>query len=146
MVKKKSIKRGFVILNRTFRAMHALEVYYLNQAGRGFTAQGDRSRLFRSALPSARTRDRQFFRQPLPLGPPIPVEQGQSSGLRVVATRDDECPGDIVSKHLTESTQNLIRKLKGRGRNHAHGEVVGGKEKTNNGRKPKKINCAAKKI
>jgi len=31
------IKRGVGILNRTFTAIHPLEVYYLNQAGRGLT-------------------------------------------------------------------------------------------------------------
>ena len=37
VVEKSYIKSGVAILNRTFIAMHPLELYYLNQAGRGLT-------------------------------------------------------------------------------------------------------------
>jgi len=36
-MEKKRIKRGVAILKGTFIVMHPLEVYYLNQAGRGLT-------------------------------------------------------------------------------------------------------------
>ena len=39
--------------------------------------------------------------------------------------------GDIVSRHVTESTQNLISKLRGRGRKRARGPTSQNKRKTN---------------
>jgi len=46
------------------------------------------------------------------------MEWGQSKEPRDVARKstDDVSARDIVSKHVTESAQNLINKLRGRGR------------------------------
>jgi len=56
-----------------------------------------------------------------------------------IAARDDVSAGDIVSKHVTEYAQNLINKLRGRGRKRAR-EALGGKKKKDP--KPKKIKRA----
>ena len=87
-VVKKCIKRGVAIFNRTFRAMHPLEVYYLNQAGRGLTTAPGIGPVYSAPLYLQRGHGiGNFFLQPLPLGPPTAVEPGQSSGSRDVAYR-----------------------------------------------------------
>ena len=49
--------------------------------------------------------------------------------LYVIAAREDVSAGDIMSKHVNKSAQNLIRELRGRARKRAHCEAVGGKKK-----------------
>jgi len=56
---------------------------------------------------------------------------------------------DIVSKHVTDSAQNLISKLRGRGRKRAHGEALAGGAKKNKKKKkngPTKFKRAPRKI
>jgi len=48
-----------------------------------------------------------------------------------------ESPGDIVSRRVNETAQNLIGKLRGRGRKRKANKVV--ERKKNNGPKKKKI-------
>ena len=57
---------------------------------------------------------------------------------------DTMTAGDILAKHVNESAQNFISKLRGRGRKRTHGEAVEGKKK--NGPKPKKFKRAPRKI
>jgi len=129
--------------------MHPLEVYYLNQAGRGLTTPGIGpvysdplylqrgygignffGSLFRWVRPLLWSGAKAVGRQTLRTGGKI---------LTDIAARDDVSDGDIVSKHVTDSAQNLISKLRGRGRKRAYGEAVGGK-------KPKKIKRAPRRI
>jgi len=111
------IKHGVGIHNRKFRTMHLLENSYLNEAVAVFPNYGVRHHPFRPALPSATI----FFRQSVSLCSTLPVERDQSCGTRDVDGKiltDIEgnksvIAGDIVTKHVAESTQRLI-KFRGR--------------------------------
>ena len=81
------IKRVVANLNRTFMAVHPLEVYYLNQACRGLTTPGIGPVYFAPLYLQRCHGIGNFFRHALPLVPPNPVERGQSSGPREVAYR-----------------------------------------------------------
>jgi hypothetical protein len=128
-----AIKHCVSISLNTFIAMQPLEVYYLNQAGRCLTHSGDRPCLCSPALPTALARHRHFFRQFLSVYPTPTVVRGQSCGSRDVAYRRQDSnrycrelvtrsePQGIVSKHVTESVQNLIGILRGGGRKRARG-------------------------
>jgi len=59
------------------------------------------------------------------------------------SSTDTTAAGDIVSKHVTDSAQKLISKLRGRGRKRTYGEAVaGGRKKKKNG--PKNQACPEK--
>jgi len=64
--------------------------------------------------------------------------------LYAIAERDDVSAGDIVYKHVTESAQNLISKL--RGRECKRALETGGKKWGPRGPKPQKIKRARKII
>ena len=57
---------------------------------------------------------------------------------------DTATAGDILAKHMNESAQNFISKLRGRGRKRAHGEVAAVVRKKKNG--PKLFKRASKKL
>jgi len=48
--------------------------------------------------------------------------------LTDIAEYDDMSSGDIVSKHVTECDQNLIKKFRGLGRKRSREAAVGGKK------------------
>ena len=114
---------------------------------------GERTRLLRPNLPSTKTRHRQYFRQSLPLGPPNYVERAKAGRLETLRkcgkiltdiaeskSTDETSAGDIMPKHVTESAQYLINKLRVRGRKQAHSQAaaVGGKRaKSRNNKKIK---------
>jgi hypothetical protein len=150
------IKQGVAILNTTFTAMHPLQVYYLNQAGRGLTTPGIGpvysaplylqgghgignffGSLFCWVRPLLWSGTKAVGRETLRTGGKI---------LTNIAERkptDATTAGDIVSKHVNESAQNLISKLRGCGRKRARQAAVGGKKKVPN---PQKIKRARKII
>ena len=134
--------------------MHPLEVYYLNQAGHGFTTTPGIGPVYSAPFYLQRGHGiGNFFgslfrwvRPPLWSGPKTLSRETLRTGgklLTDIAARDDMSAGDIVSKHVTETAQNLISKLRGRGRKLTHGESVGGKKKSKNG---PKINRSQRKI
>ena len=126
----KCLKVGVAILNRTFTAMHPFEVYYLNQTGCGLTTPGIGpvycvplylqrrhgignfiGSLFRWVQPLLWSGAKTGGRETLRTGAKI---------LTDIATRKltaDASYGDIVSKHVTESAQQLISNLRGRASN-----------------------------
>jgi hypothetical protein len=97
--------------------------YYLVQAGRG-SLLGDRTCLFCTTLPSTRTWDRGFlsnlFRLVRPLlwsGIKAVGRESLRTGSKILTDIADteSKPRDIIAKHVGESAQNLIQKLRGRG-------------------------------
>ena len=77
-------KRSVGISNRTFITMHQLEVYYLNQAGRGLTPEI--GPVYSATLYLHRGHGiGKFFRHSLPLGQAYFVERVQGSGQRDIA-------------------------------------------------------------
>ena len=148
---KKCINRDVAILNRKFRGMHPLEVYYLNKAGPRRSVPPTPP-----ALPSARTRDRLFFGNLFRWDRPLLWSRAKAVGretlrtggkiLTDIAARDEVSAGDIISKQVTESAQTLISKLKGRGRKRAEEAVGSRKKKKKKDPKPKKIKRAPRKI
>ena len=124
--------------------MHPLEVYYLGQAGGVLTTPGIGpvysaplylqrghgignffGNLFRWVRPLLWCGAKAVGRETLRTGGKILTDIAERSPTDTTTTA-----GDIVSKHVTESAQKLISKLRGRGRNRAHGEAVaGGKKK-----------------
>ena len=152
---KKCINRGVAILNRTFRAMHPIEVYYLNKAGSGLTTPGI-GPAYSAPLYLKRGHGignffGNLFRWVRPLlwsGPKAVGRETLRTGGKIltdIAARDEVSAGDIVSKQVTESAQTLISKLKGRGRKRAE-EAVGSKKKKKKDPKPKKIKRDPRKI
>jgi len=120
----KCIKRGVANTN-TFTTIHALEVYYVNQAGRGLTLPGIGPVYFAS-LYLQQGMESAVFRQSLPLVLPMVLWSGTNAvgheTLRTggkflpnitagKSTDDETSAGDRVSKHITESAQNFIRKI-----------------------------------
>jgi len=113
--------------------MHPLEIYYLNQAGRGLTLGGDRPCLCSPALPTARPWYRKFFgslfrwvRLILWRGTKAVGRETLRTGGKIVTdiaeNRTPELsPKDIVSKHVTESVHNLTGNLRVGGRKRARG-------------------------
>jgi len=125
--------------------MHPLEVYYRRHAGRGsdntdtgivpiysspsFVQRGHGighsfGSLFRSLKPILWSGAKALGRGSLRTGGKI---------LSVIAeNRSPEVSvGDIVSRHMTESTQDLIDKLRGRGRKRTRARTSQNKRKTN---------------
>ena len=106
--------------------MDPLVRYYLHQAGRGknngigpvyatplvlqrgYGIGSFLSGLWRVVRPILWSGDKALGRETLRTGDDILTDIARSS--------PDQNPRDIVSKHVTESTQNLIAKLRGRGR------------------------------
>jgi len=134
--------------------MHPLEVYYLNQAGRGLTTPGIGpvysaplylkrghgignffGSLFRWVRPLLWSGTKAVGRETLRTGGKILADIAERSPT------DTTTAGDIVSKHVTESAQKLISKLRGRGRKRAHAEAVAGgkKRRKEPKRAPRKI-------
>jgi len=112
--------------------MHPLEVYYLSQAGRGLTTPGIgpvySATLYLQQGHGIGNFFGNIFRWVRPLlwsGPKAVGRETLRTGgktLTDIAERnhtDTMTAGDIVSKHATESAQNLNSKLHGRGRNRA---------------------------
>ena len=108
----------------TFRANHPLEQYLLNQAGRGFTTPGIGpvysaplylqrrhgignlfGSLFRWVRPLLLSGAKALGRETVPTDGKIltDIAAPQSTG--------DVIASDIVSKHVTESAQNLLSRL-----------------------------------
>jgi len=111
--------------------MHPLEVYYLNQAGRGLTTPGIGPV---HSVPLYLQRGHGIGNFSISLF--VRVRHHLWSGTRAVgretmrtggkiltdiAERDDVSAGYIVSKHVTEFALNLINKLWLRGREGARG-------------------------
>jgi len=133
--------------------MHPLEVYYLKQACRGLTTpeigpvysallylqRGHGivnffSSLLRWVRPILWSEAKGVGREMLRTGGKILIDIAECSPTDTTTARD------IVSKHVTESAQKLISKLRGRGRKHAGGDAVaGGKKKRWKERAPRKI-------
>ena len=123
--------------------MHPLEVYYLKQAGRGqydtgigpiYTTPPYLQRghgignffgsLFRWVKPVLWKGAKAFGRETLRTGGKILSDIAENKSPEVSA-------GDIISRHVTESTQNLISKLCGRGRKRAKKNPFKNKRKRN---------------
>ena len=117
---------------------------------------GDRSRLLRSTLPSAATRDLQFFGIIFRWVRPILWSGKNAVGgytlrtggknLTDIAERDDVSAGDILSKHVNIFAQNLISKLRVRGPKRTREAAVRSKKKGPRGPKPQTIKRAPREV
>jgi hypothetical protein len=109
--------------------MHPLEVYYLNQAGRGLASPPGIGPVYASPLYLQRGHGignlfGSLFRWVRPLlwsgAKAVGRETLRTGGKILSDIAENKSPdvsaGDIVTKHVTESAQNLIGKLRGRGR------------------------------
>ena len=112
--------------------MHPIEVFYLIQADRGHTPgigtvhsaphyfqRGHGignffGSLFRWVRPLLWSVAKAVDRETLPTGGKILTD------IAARKSSNDVSAGDIMSKRVTESAQNLISKLRGRGRKRAH--------------------------
>ena len=158
MTSGKCMKRGVAMLNRTFTAMHPLEVYYLHEAGRGITTPGIGpvysaplylqrghgignffSCLFRWVRPLLWSGTKALRRETLRTGGKILTDIAARKSTVVVSA------GKIASKHVTDSAQNLFSKLRDRGRKRAR-EAVAGTKRDPGGPKPQKMKRARKII
>jgi len=107
----------------TFTNMTPLGQYYIHQTG-GWRRAWHRPRPFRLAIRTAQTRYRQFSSRAMEDRATRTVERYQVSRTRGVVHRRkydrysrQSRTVDILSKHATETTQNIIKKLRGGGRN-----------------------------
>ena len=131
-------KTGRRHFEKTFKAMHPLEVYNLNQAASGLTIPGIRHAysaplyirrghgvdnffriLFRWVRPLLCSGAKAIGRETLRTGGKILIN---------IAKRDDVSAWDTVSKHLTVSAKIVISKLRVRGSKRARGEAVASKK------------------
>jgi len=117
----KCIKRGDAIFNSIFTAKHPLEVYYLNQAGRGLFTPGI-GPVYSDLLYPQRGHGignifGSFLRSVRPLlwsGSKAVGHETLRTGGKILTDIAERSPtdtttgGDIVSKHVTESAQNFI--------------------------------------
>ena len=81
---------------------------------------GKRPYICSPALSTERARDMKIFRHSVSVCPTPTLARCQSCGSRDFAS-PELSPKDIVSKHVTESVQNIIVNLRGGGRKRAKG-------------------------
>jgi len=113
--------------------MHQLEVYYLNQAGRGHTHSGGSALIMQSRSTYKCAQNRQFFRQSLTVVPTPTVTRTNAVVRETLRTggmiltvfaknkSPEASPKNNVSKHVTELVQNIIGNLRGGGRRRTRG-------------------------
>jgi hypothetical protein len=108
--------------------MQPLEIYYLNQAGRGLNHSGGSALFMQPRSTYSAGTDSEIFPAVCYGLSDTYCGVGQSCGTRDVAYRREDpndnsenkspelCTKYIVSKHVTETVQNLIGNLRGGGR------------------------------
>jgi hypothetical protein len=115
--------------------MHPLQIYYLNQAGRGLTTSDGIGPVYATPLYLQQGHGiGNFFVNIFGVSDPI-LWRGAKAVVRetlrtrgknltnIAENRSPElCNWDIVSKHVTESVQNLIGNLRGGGGKRARGD------------------------
>jgi len=109
--------------------MHPLEIYYLNQAGRGLTPSDGIGPVYAAPLYLKRGNGMgnffgslfRWFRNILWHGAKAVCREPLRAGGKILTdiaenNSPELSPKDIVPKHVTESVQNLIGSLRGCGR------------------------------
>ena len=151
----KFIKRGVAVLNRKFIPMHQLELYYLNEAGRGLSTPGIGP--FYSAplylqrghgLGNCSGSLFRWVRSLLWSGTNAVGRETLHNGGKILIDIAERSPTETttVSKHMTESAQNLISKLRARGRKRANCKAVAGGKKEKRRKEPTKMKRVTRKI
>jgi len=131
--------------------MDPLEVYYVNQAGRGLTTTGIGTIYSPPLFLQLGHSIGNFFGSLLRWVRPLLWSGAKAVGretlctagkiLTYIAKRQSSnfvSAGDIVSKHVTESAENLISKLRGSGLKRVHGLAASPEGKVAKCRKSKR--------
>ena len=130
----------------TFTSMTPLGQYYIRQAGGWWRRAWHRPRLFRLAIRTARTRYRQFSSRAMEDVQPVLWSGAKSFGREALRTGGNIMTeiaanpgqtGDFPSKHASEATKNISKKLRGGGRKR--------KKASSHNHKAKRIKIAKRK-